>query len=90
MPETVGQSIKPAHQLLMAAKKKLSILAFVNRIYNQTRNNPRHKNYPITESMPGTLLLIKPGTKEAGNQITQVFTDKNSLLKVEQNQEESN
>ena len=40
--------------------------------------------------MPGTLLLIKPGTKEAGNQITQVFTDKNSLLKVEQNQEESN
>lgn len=70
MPETVGQSIKPAHQLLMAAKKKLSIPAFVNLIYDQTTDNRGHKNYPITESTPGTFLLIKSGTTEAGNENT--------------------
>lgn len=54
----------------MAAKKKLSIPAFVNLIYDQTTDNRGHKNYPITESTPGTFLLIKSGTTEAGNENT--------------------
>ena len=89
LPQPVGHSFKPAQQHQMTAKKKLVTPAFVNRIYSQTTGNPGHKNYTVTESMPGTLLLVKPGTTEAGNQITQVFTDKNSLLKVEQNKDES-